>query len=264
MLMASLLLCAAMLLVACNQHSANTAQNNSPAQSPEATANQNATNQTATAATPVATAIPVVSPTGATAPPSPAATATPGTTPPPTAQATPPTPAQPGAPAGQDGKQMNPNVAEKMMDPSKVVFTTGRPKPVAEPTLPPAPTPTPRIENGKMVQDWQAPAEFVAMKNPTKGKPNAVKIGREYYMQRCEACHGSEGKGNGGMSKLGTDKGEKGATNLASTMVQANTDGELFYKVTNAKPPHPASRERFTDEQRWYIVTFLRTFKPGK
>jgi len=50
-------------------------------------------------------------------------------------------------------------------------------------------------------------------------------------------------------------------TNLASKVVQANTDGELFWKITNGRRPMPANRIRFTDEQRWYIVAFLRSLK---
>ena len=50
-------------------------------------------------------------------------------------------------------------------------------------------------------------------------------------------------------------------TNLTSQMVQANTDGELFWKITNGRSPMPANRVRFDDEQRWHIVAYLRTLK---
>ena len=43
---------------------------------------------------------------------------------------------------------------------------------------------------------------------------------------------------------------------------QANTDGELFWKITNGRSPMPSHRIRFDDEQRWYIVAYLRTLKP--
>jgi len=112
--------------------------------------------------------------------------------------------------------------------------------------------------NGKIVQQWQAPPEAASETNPVKGQPDAVAIGRVYFLQRCSDCHGREGKGNGWLSP----QLAKPPTNLTSKVVQANTDGELFWKITNGKPPMPANRARFTDEQRWYIVTFLRTLKP--
>ena len=127
----------------------------------------------------------------------------------------------------------------------------------------PTPTPKPRatppvvMKDGKIVQPWQAPAEAANLVNPFKGDAGAVKAGRELYMQRCEACHGKEGKGNGYMAAGIL----KPPTNLASTVVQANTDGELFWKITNGRPPMPANRIRFTDEERWQIVNFLRTLK---
>jgi len=112
--------------------------------------------------------------------------------------------------------------------------------------------------NGKIVQEWQAPEEALAMANPVKDHPDAVAKGREWYLQRCADCHGKQGKGNGWLSKVVF----KPPTNLASQMVQANSDGELYWKITNGRSPMPASRIRFTDEQRWEIVSYLRTFKP--
>lgn len=129
--------------------------------------------------------------------------------------------------------------------------------------FPPRPAPSVVMQNGKIVQQWQAPAEAAALVNPVKGRPNAAQIGRDFYMQKCVDCHGKEGKGNGYMSALTKRDGKPlPPTNLASQMVQANTDGELFWKITNGKSPMPAHRVRFEDEQRWYIVTYLRTLKP--
>ncbi len=128
-----------------------------------------------------------------------------------------------------------------------------------KPTPTPTPAPTPKIEmvNGKIKQTWEAPAEFAAMTNPVKVTPDVIKQGKELYMIRCEQCHGAQGKGNGGYNRP-----EWGvSTNLASAMVQANSDGELYYKVTTNKGRHPASKIRFSDEERWMIVAFLRTLK---
>jgi mono/diheme cytochrome c family protein len=128
--------------------------------------------------------------------------------------------------------------------------------------FPPRPTPTVVAKDGKIVQQWQAPAEAAKLVNPVKDKPNAAKIGREYYMQRCADCHGKNGQGNGWMSAQTKRDGKPlPPTNLASRMAQANTDGELFWKITNGKSPMPSSRIRFDDEQRWYIVTYLRALK---
>lgn len=124
------------------------------------------------------------------------------------------------------------------------------------------PTPTVTLESGKIKQQWPAPAEAAGLSNPAKNRPEMVKLGKELYEQRCLDCHGREGKGNGFMSAQLKREGQPIApTNLASQMVQANTDGELFWKITNGKSPMPSSRVRFSDEERWAIVAYLRTLK---
>jgi mono/diheme cytochrome c family protein len=124
------------------------------------------------------------------------------------------------------------------------------------------PTPTVTMENGKVKQQWPAPAEAASLSNPAKNRPEMVKLGKELYEQRCLDCHGREGKGNGFMSaQLKRDGQPIAPTNLASQMVQANTDGELFWKITNGKSPMPSSRVRFSDEERWAIVAYIRTLK---
>ncbi|MEP7337081.1 MAG: c-type cytochrome [Acidobacteriota bacterium] len=172
-------------------------------------------------------------------------------------------PTSPVGPVGQTTPtsplDVQPGEKKQMM--GNLPVTVGPAKPALTPApdpFPPRPTPSVVVQNGKVVQQWQAPADVASMTNPVKDRPDAVKIGREFYMQKCVDCHGKEGKGNGYMSKMVA----KPPTNLASQMVQANSDGELFWKVTNGKSPMPAHRVRFDDEQRWYIVTYLRTFKP--
>lgn len=124
------------------------------------------------------------------------------------------------------------------------------------------PTPTVTMENGKIKQQWPAPAEAAGLTNPAKNRPEMVKLGKELYEQRCLDCHGRQGQGNGFMSaQLKRDGQPIAPTNLASQMVQSNTDGELFWKITNGKSPMPASRVRFSDEERWAIVAYLRTLK---
>lgn len=145
----------------------------------------------------------------------------------------------------------------------KLVYVTGKNLPPEMMGPPPTPTPTPAptpevvMENGKIKQKWQAPAEFVSMKSPLKVNGDVVKKGQYLYKNRCEICHGSEGKGNGAYN----DPKWTQATNLASKAVQANTDGELFYKISTSRDRHPASKVLYTEEERWMVVAFLRSLK---
>jgi mono/diheme cytochrome c family protein len=128
--------------------------------------------------------------------------------------------------------------------------------------FPPRPTPTVEMVNGKIKQQWQAPAEALAMQNPLQRSTENLTKGREWYNQKCADCHGKSGKGNGWMgANLKRDGQPLPPTNLVSQVVQANTDGELFWKITNGRSPMPASRIRFEDEQRWQIVLYLRSLR---
>jgi mono/diheme cytochrome c family protein len=183
------------------------------------------------------------------------------------ASATPATvPTTPVGPVGQTTPtlQGSGNPEEKrVLGNIPVTLSPAKPALTPEPDpFPPRPTPTVVMAEGRIVQQWQAPAEASKLANPFKDKPDAAKIGREYYMQRCADCHGKNGQGNGWMSATTKRDGKPlTPTNLASRMVQANSDGELFWKITNGKSPMPANRVRFDDEQRWYIVSYLRSLK---
>ncbi|QQS48322.1 MAG: c-type cytochrome [Acidobacteriota bacterium] len=181
-----------------------------------------------------------------------------------------PSPTTPVGPVGQVSPTATPAENEAQSAPGDeqkgtliggpgITRTKARPAPTPTPDpFPPQPTPAIVMKDGKIVQQWQAPAEAAAVVNPYKNKPDAVQLGRMYYNQKCVDCHGKTGQGNGWMSRGLL----RPPTNLASKVVQANTDGELFWKITKGKSPMPAHGIRFDDEQRWHIVTYLRTFKP--
>ena len=136
-----------------------------------------------------------------------------------------------------------------------------KPTPEADP-FPPRPTPPVEMVDGKIKQPWPAAPEALALKNPLTATPDNLAKGREWYNQRCADCHGKSGKGNGGLGpNLKRDGQPLPPTNLVSKVVQANSDGELFWKITTGRSPMPSSRIRFDEQQRWQIVLYLRTLK---
>lgn len=175
----------------------------------------------------------------------------------------PTTPVGPVGQAAQASPGSGNNAEQRTI--GNIPMTVTKAKPLMTPApdpFPPRPTPAVVTKNGKIVQSWQAPADAASLANPVKSNPDAAKMGREFYMQSCANCHGKQGQGNGGMSGMTKRDGKPlPATNLASQVAQANTDGELFWKITNGRSPMPAHRIRFDDEQRWYIVAYLRTLK---
>jgi mono/diheme cytochrome c family protein len=73
--------------------------------------------------------------------------------------------------------------------------------------------------------DWEVPAKYKNMENKYAGE-DVDEIGEDLYKQHCRSCHGKEGYGDG--SKAG--ELETPMRDLTSEEVQAQTDGELYYK----------------------------------
>lgn len=106
-------------------------------------------------------------------------------------------------------------------------------------------------------QSWVAPKSTDAIENPLKGNSDAIKKGKKLFTSMCVICHGSKGKGDG---VAGAALNPKPA-NFTSKTVQAQTDGALFWKLTNGNPPMASYKDLLTETQRWQLVEYIRTFK---
>jgi len=104
---------------------------------------------------------------------------------------------------------------------------------------------------------WIAPEEADAVKNPLAGNADATKAGKKKFVQLCVICHGDRGKGDGiaGMAL----KPPPADFNLAK--VQDQTDGAIFWKMTEGKAPMASYKDLLTEEERWQLVNYIRTFK---
>jgi mono/diheme cytochrome c family protein len=100
---------------------------------------------------------------------------------------------------------------------------------------------------------WVAPAEAKALKNPVKGVGNAKKS----VETNCVSCHGASGKGDGpAAAALPPPK----PANWTSAAVQKETDGEIFWKMSNGRGAMPPWKH-LPEQERWEIVNYIRTLK---
>ncbi|MFI5221407.1 MAG: c-type cytochrome [Bacteroidia bacterium] len=110
------------------------------------------------------------------------------------------------------------------------------------------------------VKEWKAAPEADKLINPFKGNDAAVAEGKKLYAQVCIICHGEKGKGDGvGGITLTPRPG-----NFTSSKVQAQSDGALFWKMTEGRPPMASYKPILTDLQRWQLVNYIRTFSTFK
>lgn len=102
---------------------------------------------------------------------------------------------------------------------------------------------------------WVAPKEADAILNPLKSNADATAKGKLLYAQYCTVCHGEKGKGDGigGMTLVPKP------ANHTTAKFQAQTDGAIFWKLTNGRPPMASYKVALKDEQRWQLVDYMRT-----
>jgi mono/diheme cytochrome c family protein len=100
----------------------------------------------------------------------------------------------------------------------------------------------------KQDPSWQPPADAAERVNPLAGKLQLAAGGRKLFAHNCLECHGQRGEGL------------KKAANLQLPAVQAQSDGALFWKITNRNSDRGMpSWSRLPEMQRWQIVLYLRT-----
>jgi len=105
--------------------------------------------------------------------------------------------------------------------------------------------------------DWKAPKEASEKKNPVAATPATLKTAKALYEQECSVCHGSKGDGKG-PGAAGLNKPAGNFTD-AATMTE-ETDGSLFYKISEGRMPMLTFKGRLSEEQRWGLVNYIRTF----
>ena len=103
---------------------------------------------------------------------------------------------------------------------------------------------------------WVAPEDARKVQNPVKPTPENLAEAAHFFKLNCAGCHGVKGDGNGAAAE-GLPK--KPANFTDAKMMNAATDGELFWKITNGRPPMP-TWQALSETQRWELVNYIRTF----
>lgn len=103
---------------------------------------------------------------------------------------------------------------------------------------------------------WEAPAAEKARKNPLAPGASAVAQGKQVAQLNCVACHGPGGKGDGAAAQALNPK----PADWTSPAVQAESDGELFWKISNGRGAMPPWRH-LPEPERWAIVHYIRSLK---
>ena len=107
--------------------------------------------------------------------------------------------------------------------------------------------------------DWKAPPEAKNTKNPRADKKNdkaAMANAKKLVETNCQSCHGN-GTGNGpAAAALPPPK----PADWTSARVASETDGELFWKISNGRGAMPPWKH-LPENDRWDLVDYIRTLQ---
>ena len=105
---------------------------------------------------------------------------------------------------------------------------------------------------------WPVPDKESKMANPVKSDATSLATGKELWAKHCQSCHGKTGKGDGTKAAtLDTHPGD-----FTQAAVQAETDGDLYYKISAGRKDMPSFKKKIPDENDiWSVVNYVRTFK---
>lgn len=102
---------------------------------------------------------------------------------------------------------------------------------------------------------WIVPKEAAEVKNPLPSDAASINMGRTLYKTQCSPCHGDKGKGDGPAAVALTPK----PADHTSKALQAESDGSLFYKISEGRKPMPTFKNTLKENQRWALINYIRT-----
>jgi mono/diheme cytochrome c family protein len=102
---------------------------------------------------------------------------------------------------------------------------------------------------------WVAPDDAKKVKNPIPPTTETLAAAQDLFTDNCVLCHGEKGVGDGPGAKAIK---VKPANFTDAKVMAAETDGSIYWKMTNGRGPMPAWKDVLTDKERWELVGYIR------
>ncbi len=103
-------------------------------------------------------------------------------------------------------------------------------------------------------QVWQAPPEYAQLDNPLPYNEATLRQGEKIFKRLCASCHGESGRGDVPSMQSLRPK----PSDLTSVQVQNQTDGALFWKISEGKGLMASYKHMLSEEERWALVHYIR------
>jgi mono/diheme cytochrome c family protein len=82
----------------------------------------------------------------------------------------------------------------------------------------------------------------------------SIADGKALYGEHCAVCHGPRAAGDGPAASTLQPR----PSDLRAHHVALHTAGDIFWWITNGRPPMPAFADRLDADARWHLVNYLR------
>jgi len=107
--------------------------------------------------------------------------------------------------------------------------------------------------NLAQAQNWDIPEDEKSKTSAFLFSDENRKTGEDLYGRNCKSCHGDPTKAN--YSKLNPIPKDFGSKEF-----QANSDGEIHYKISEGKGLMPSFKTILGNDEIWTIVAYARSF----
>jgi mono/diheme cytochrome c family protein len=101
---------------------------------------------------------------------------------------------------------------------------------------------------------WVAPEGEKARTNPLASDTKAIAQGEKVAKTNCASCHGLKGKGDGAAAVALNPK----PADWTSAKVQSESDGEIFWKISNGRGAMPPWKH-LAENDRWALIRYIRS-----
>jgi len=107
----------------------------------------------------------------------------------------------------------------------------------------------------QQVKKWDAPASAKSIKNPVASNAESIAEGKTLYAKFCRSCHGTKGKGDGPKA----ENLDVSCKDFTKPEFKKQSDGELYWKITNGRDPMPTFKSKASNDERWELVNYIKT-----
>lgn len=108
-----------------------------------------------------------------------------------------------------------------------------------------------------MAQEWDVPADRKGRLSPFEFTQQNRDAGQALYTPNCASCHGIPGRNNW-LRDLKPEPGDP-----AGEKYQSNSDGEIYYKVSEGRGQMPGFKNVLSQTDIWNLVAYVRSYNPS-